>query len=52
MKDVFHYEIPLGFLGSVFNKLILHKYMTNLLLKRNKWFKEEAERKVSYLRGV
>ena len=29
MKDVFEYEVPFGILGSIFNKLVLTRYMTN-----------------------
>lgn len=43
MKDVFEYESPLGFLGKIADWLFLEKYMTNLLLQRNKIIKEYAE---------
>lgn len=43
MKDVFDYESPLGPLGRLFDWLILQRYMTNLLTKRNLIIKEFAE---------
>lgn len=43
MTDVFEYKSPLGFLGRIADKLFLEKYMTNLLLQRNKVIKEYAE---------
>jgi ligand-binding SRPBCC domain-containing protein len=44
MKDIFDFESPFGFLGKVFNYLILEKYMTKLLKERNQVIKEFAER--------
>ena len=44
MLDEFRYEVPYGWLGKVFDRLVLRKYMTNLLIHRNKLIKEEAER--------
>ncbi len=43
MTDVFAYESPLGFLGKIADALFLKKYMTNLLIRRNKVIKEFAE---------
>ena len=43
MKDVFEFESLLGILGKIFNKLILTRYMTNLLKERNRVIKEVAE---------
>lgn len=43
MKDVFDYEVPFGSVGKIFNKLFLKKYMTNLLVERNKTIKLYAE---------
>jgi ligand-binding SRPBCC domain-containing protein len=43
MKDIFEYRVPYGILGFLFNKLVLTRYMTNLLLKRNQTIKEFAE---------
>lgn len=52
MKDEFQYEVPLGILGKIFDKLILKKYMTKLLLIRNKVLKAEAEKLYPPLRSV
>jgi ligand-binding SRPBCC domain-containing protein len=43
MKDVFVFESPLGLLGKLANWLILKKYMTSLLTKRNEVIKATAE---------
>jgi len=43
MKDVFVFESPLGLLGRLLNWLILKKYMTNLLITRNRIIKQAAE---------
>ncbi len=43
MTDDFHFESPLGILGSIANKLVLTNYLTNLLTERNKMIKEFAE---------
>ncbi len=43
MKDVFDFESPLGFLGKIVNVMILKRYMTNLLVKRNAIIKAYAE---------
>ncbi len=43
MQDVFDFESPFGWLGKLFNHLILEKYMTQLLVKRNQTIKEIAE---------
>ncbi|HRH56879.1 MAG TPA: SRPBCC family protein [Chitinophagales bacterium] len=43
MTDVFEYLAPFGFLGRIADKWFLEKYMTNLLLQRNKVIKEFAE---------
>lgn len=43
MRDVFHFESPFGFLGQLFNKLYLTRYMRNFLLQRNQVIKEAAE---------
>ncbi|WP_245856884.1 SRPBCC family protein [Mucilaginibacter auburnensis] len=43
MRDVFVFESPLGAVGRVFNALVLTKYMTNLLVQRNKVIKQFAE---------
>ncbi len=43
MTDVFDYQAPFGFLGRIADNLFLEKYMTNLLVQRNKVIKEYAE---------
>ena len=43
MRDIFMFESPGWILGIVFNKLVLIKYLRDLLLKRNKIIKEPAE---------
>jgi len=45
MKDVFMYEVPFGFIGNIFDKLILKNHMTKFLIKRNKVLKTIAETK-------
>lgn len=43
MKDVFIFESPYGILGRLFNRMVLTKYMTALLIKRNGVIKAVAE---------
>ena len=43
MKDAFDFEVPLGLLGKAFTRLILTKYLTRLLERRNEMIKEVAE---------
>lgn len=43
MQDIFDFESPFGWLGKIFNQLVLEKYMTQLLTKRNQNIKEVAE---------
>jgi len=43
MTDYFDYESPFGILGKLADKLFLLKYMTDLLVKRNRIVKEFAE---------
>ncbi len=43
MKDIFSYEVPAGFVGAIFDNLILKKYLTQLLFKRNQVIKDYAE---------
>lgn len=45
MKDVFCYGVPYGISGRLFNKVVLKKYMANLLETRNHVIKEVAENK-------
>lgn len=46
MTDEFEYEVPLGILGKLFDKLTLKNYMTNFLLIRNKTILEVAEKSI------
>ena len=43
MTDIFDYKSPFGVLGSLADKIILKKYMTDLLAERNRIIKEFAE---------
>jgi ligand-binding SRPBCC domain-containing protein len=43
MSDLFHYEVPFGWAGRLFNRLILKKYLKRLLQHRNGMIKQVAE---------
>jgi ligand-binding SRPBCC domain-containing protein len=43
MTDHFEFESPAGVLGVIANKLVLERYMRNLLVKRNAVIKKAAE---------
>jgi ligand-binding SRPBCC domain-containing protein len=43
MKDIFEFESPFGFIGKLFNKLVLTSYMKRFLTERNKILKTVAE---------
>ncbi|MEJ8757434.1 SRPBCC family protein [Pontibacter sp. H259] len=43
MEDTFEFSSPLGILGRIVDKLILEKYLTKLLQKRNQIIKDFAE---------
>lgn len=43
MIDIFEFQSPFGIVGTLFNKFILTKYMSNFLTVRNKMIKEYAE---------
>lgn len=43
MQDVFEFHAPFGFLGKLFNKLILTNYLKKFLSDRNQVIKEYAE---------
>lgn len=45
MKDKFEYQVPFGFVGQIFDKLILKGYMTKFLVTRNEVIKKIAEQK-------
>ena len=41
--DIFSFEAPYGFIGSVFNSLYLRKYFEQLLQQRNDFIRQYAE---------
>ncbi len=43
MKDVFNFQSPFGLIGKLVDRIILTKYLRNLLLERNRIIKEYAE---------
>lgn len=43
MKDKFEFESPMGFVGDLFNKLILSAYMKRFLIERNQAIKTISE---------
>ena len=43
MKDVFEYQSPFGFVGRIFNTLVLTSYLKRFLEERNRIIKEFAE---------
>lgn len=43
MKDIFAFKVPLGWAGWLFGRLVLKRYMTNLLIKRNSVIQQAAE---------
>src|ERR1043165_2234782 len=43
MIDLFEYEVPYGWLGKIFDKLYLSKYIVRLLHQRNKTIREYGE---------
>ncbi len=43
MIDMFHYDIPYGFFGKLFDRFYLFRYLTRLLQQRNNAIKEYAE---------
>jgi ligand-binding SRPBCC domain-containing protein len=43
MTDVFRYKVPAGWVGEIFDRLVLRRYMTTLLLSRNRLIKRVAE---------
>jgi ligand-binding SRPBCC domain-containing protein len=45
MRDMFVFKSPFGILGKFFNWLVLKKYMTDLLVERNRVIKEAAEKR-------
>ena len=45
MKDKLEYRVPFGFIGEIFDRLYLKKYMTTFLITRNEILKTESEKK-------
>ena len=43
VKDIFQFETPGGMFGSIFNKVVLEKYLRDLLTRRNQIIKQFAE---------
>ena len=43
MRDLMSFQSPLGILGPIVDVLVLKRYMTNLLIERNRALKEVAE---------
>ncbi len=43
MVDILYYKTPYGILGKIFDKLILKKYLTDFLMKRNQSIKSHLE---------
>jgi ligand-binding SRPBCC domain-containing protein len=43
MSDVFEFRSPFGFIGSIFDKIVLTNYLTQLLRSRNEVIKAYAE---------
>jgi ligand-binding SRPBCC domain-containing protein len=48
MKDIFAYEVPLGFIGRLFDRLVLKRYMTDFLETRNNFIKSMAEKETRF----
>ena len=43
MKDIFRFQSPGGYVGKIFDRIMLTNYLRNFLLKRNAIIKEYAE---------
>lgn len=43
VKDIINFEAPFGVFGKIVEKLILKKYMTKFIIKRNQVIKQIAE---------
>lgn len=43
MIDNLNYETPFGLIGSIFDKILLRKHLTNFIIQRNKVLKNLAE---------
>jgi ligand-binding SRPBCC domain-containing protein len=46
MRDTVHYRAPFGFMGQIFDGLVLHRYLVGLLEGRNRRLKALVERDV------
>lgn len=44
MIDRVHFEAPFGVFGRIVDRLVLARYMRNLIAQRNPWLKSELER--------
>lgn len=44
MIDEVEFSSPFGPLGRLVNRLLLERYLTTLLIERNRWLREELER--------
>ena len=43
MIDRIRFEAPFGVLGRIAERLVLHRYMSRLIMRRNAWLKSELE---------
>jgi ligand-binding SRPBCC domain-containing protein len=43
MEDDLQYEVPFGFIGKIFDKLVLNRHMYNFLRERNDMLKKALE---------
>lgn len=44
MIDILEFRSPLGWIGRLFDKLVLERYMKNFLIRRNTSLKEIVEK--------
>lgn len=44
MTDIFQYEVPFGWAGAIFDRLILKKYMQKFLVQRNEVIRKVCEK--------
>ncbi|SHJ02993.1 SRPBCC family protein [Flavobacterium terrae] len=44
MIDDIYYETPFGILGKFFDKLVLKRHLKKMILERNKYLKQQAEK--------
>ena len=43
LTDIFDYDVPLAFIGKIFDSFALNKYMTNFAIQRNNAIKNALE---------